>query len=312
MSRWRSERNEGDRRRGPKTIDHRLTEAERARIVETLTSPRFRDLPPGQVVARLADAGTYLASESSMYRILHAAGLLKHRGRTRPNEKKRVACAHRAEAPNRVWSWDITYLPSTVRGRFYFLYLALDIYSRKIVGWTVEETESADRAAMMLRVALGAEKADPKALVLHSDNGAPMRASTLLATLRGLGILPSFSRPHVSDDNPFSEALFRTLKYRPDYPHRPFDALDAARRWVERFVRWYNAEHLHSSLRFVTPADRHAGRDVAILNARRGVYEQARTTNPRRWSRSIRNWTPVGPVYLNPQRDLHRPFASAT
>ncbi|CAN5764909.1 hypothetical protein BH09MYX1_BH09MYX1_66980 [soil metagenome] len=199
-----------------------------------------------------------------------------------------------------------------MRGRFYFLYLALDIFSRKIVGWTVEETESADHAETMIRDALRVEKANPTLLALHSDNGAPMKASTLLAMLRGLGILPSFSRPHVSDDNAFSEALFRTLKYRPDYPHRPFAALDDARRWVERFVDWYNRVHLHSSLRFVTPSDRHAGRDTAILKARRSLYEAAREANPRRWSRNIRNWTPVGPVYLNPERDLHRPFASAT
>ena len=300
-----------DKRRGPKTSAHRLTPEERARIVATLTSAEFRDVPPAQVVAKLADEGTYIASESSMYRVLHDAGLHKHREPTRPR-KRHSPRTHRADAPNRVWSWDITYLPSLVRGRFFFLYLALDVYSRKIVGWCVEETESATHAEMMLEHSFADEHVDPKKLVLHSDNGAPMKASTLLATLRGLGILPSFSRPHVSDDNPFSEALFRTLKYRPDYPHKPFATVAVARAWVERFVAWYNHEHLHSALRFVAPADRHEGLDATILRRRRALYEAAKARTPRRWSGAVRNWTPIGAVYLNPQRSYQQPFACAS
>ena len=146
---------------------------------------------------------------------------------------------------------------------------------------------------------------DPEGLTLHSDNGGPMKGSTMLATLQQLGIVPSFSRPRVSDDNPFSEALFRTLKYRPAYPKRPFESIDEARAWVAEFVVWYNTEHRHSGVRFVTPEQRHAGRDAALLEARRRLYERARQQHPERWSRGCRNWTPVGAVELNPGKATH-------
>lgn len=279
-------------------------------MLETLTSPEYRDLPPGQVVPRLADEGTYLASESTMYRILHEAKLSKHRGPARPPTKRETP-AHCAPAPNRVWSWDITYLPTTVRGRFFYLYMCLDIFSRKVVGWRVETREDAELAAPMLCEAFAHEEVDERKLVLHADNGAPMKASTLLATLRGLGVMPSFSRPHVSDDNAFSESLFRTLKYRPAYPRKPFDTVEQARAWVEQFVAWYNHEHLHSGIRFVAPAARHAGYDRELLKARDEVYAQARARNPRRWTRGLRNWSWIGAVTLNrPRTHAHVALAS--
>ncbi len=138
--------------------------------------------------------------------------------------------------------------------------------------------------------------------MLHSDNGGPMKGSTMLATLQRLGVVASFSRPRVSDDNPYSEAIFRTLKYRPGYPSRPFASLEAARLWVDGFVRWYNTEHLHSALRFVSPDDRHYGREREVLSQRRRVYERARRRNPSRWSSSTRNWNPIETVILNPEK----------
>lgn len=254
----------------------------------------------------LADEGIFLASESTMYRILREAKLQTRRGPARAPAKKTAPPSHCAEAPNRVWSWDITYLRSNVRGCFFYLYMCVDVFSRKIVGWSVEDREEAILAEPMLCTAFKHEHVQPQTLVLHSDNGAPMKASTLLATLRSLGIAQSFSRPHVSDDNPFSEALFRTLKYRPEYPQTPFDSVDEARAWVEQFVDWYNHEHLHSALRFVSPAARHARRDPAILAARQRVYQAAHLRTPSRWSRSTRNWTPRGPVYLNPGLSLSK------
>lgn len=302
LARWVRSGDAEDRRRGPNTTPaHRLSDVEREKILATLTSPEYRDLPPGQVVPRLADAGIYLASESSMYRILRQAKLLKHRGATRPPTKREVR-SHCATAPNRVWSWDITYLPSMVRGRFFYLYMCLDIFSRKIVGWTVETSEDAAYAEPMLCAAFTREGVDATKLALHSDNGTPMKASTMLAMLRGLGVMPSFSRPRVSDDNPFSEALFRTLKYRPAYPRKPFETIEQARAWVDQFVAWYNHEHLHSGIRFVAPAARHAGHDLAMLEARRAVYVKARARAPRRWSRGLRNWNPIGSVALNQGR----------
>jgi putative transposase len=181
-----------------------------------------------------------------------------------------------ATGPNQVWSWGITYLKSAVRGSFYYLYMTLDVWSRKIVGFEVHEVECAKLAARMTEAACAAEGGPAGTLVLHSDNGSPMKSATMLAKLQELGVATSFSRPSVSNDNPFSESAFRTAKYRPDYPARPFDSLVEARTWARSFVRWYNQEHLHSSIRFVTPSDRHEGHEASILEARADVYEQAR------------------------------------
>jgi putative transposase len=176
----------------------------------------------------------------------------------------------------------------------------VDVYSRKIVGWEVHPEESAQLAARLVQRAIVDEGADPQRLVLHADNGGPMKGSTMLATLQRLGVVASFSRPSVSDDNPFAEALFRTLKYRPGYPRKPFADIASAHAWVQGFVTWYNGEHLHSGIRYVTPNDRHAGRDKAILAHRHHVYVQAKKRTPRRWSGLTRNWSPIGAVYLNP------------
>jgi transposase InsO family protein len=181
-----------------------------------------------------------------------------------------------------VWSWDIAYLASSIRGSFYRLYLALDIFSRKIVAWEVHESESAAHASLKIRKACLAEGIHQAGLVLHADNGGPMKGATMLATLQQLGVVPSFSRPSVSDDNPYSESLFRTLKYTPGYPSKPFENIQAARQWVHGFVQWYNDEHRHSAIRYVTPSQRHRGEDNDLLEQRRAVYERARQKNPQR------------------------------
>jgi putative transposase len=181
--------------------------------------------------------------------------------------------------------------------------LVEDVWSRRIVGFEVHDEESMDASAALVRATCTAQGVDPRGLVLHSDNGGPMRGSTMLTTLRHLGIVASFSRPSVSDDNPFIESLFRTLKYRPEYPHKPFETLEHARAWVTGFVDWYNAEHRHSGIRFVTPDERHDGREHQVLANRARVYERARRRHPNRWSRGTRNWTPAPAVFLNPKRD---------
>ena len=206
-----------------------------------------------------------------------------------------------ATLANQVWSWDITYLPTAVRGQFYRLYMVMDIYSRKIVGWEVHGEELAAHAADLIDKTCRRERIAKDQLVLHADNGSPMKGATMLATLQRLGVVPSFSRPCVSDDNPYSEALFRTLKYTPAYPAGAFADIAAARAWVDRFVTWYNHEHRHSAIRFVTPAQRHAGNDRILLAARTQVYQAARQRHPDRWrGRAVRNWQPVGAVWLNP------------
>jgi putative transposase len=307
VRRWKAAQGGRDGRAGPQqTPVHALTAEERAAIVATANSPEFRDLSPKQIVPRLADRGMYLASESSFYRVLRAEGLMAHREPSRPRKNKKPN-AYVATAPGQVWTWDITYLRGPTRGAFLHLYLAVDIYSRKIVAAEVHAEESMDLAASMVEWACEREGVDPARLVLHADNGGPMKGSTMLATLQRLGVVPSFSRPHVSDDNPYVEALFRTLKFRPGYPRKPFASLEEARRWVEQFVAWYNTEHLHSALRYVTPDERHEGRDGPILARRKALYTRARGRTPRRWTRGIRNWNPVGAVYLNPAKAMVEP-----
>ena len=303
MQRWRGADVGDDRRAGPRTtMSNALSPAERAHVLDVVNSPEYRDLPPKQVVPRLADDGRYIGSESTIYRILRAKGQDAHRGRAKPRTVRNVD-AHVATAANQVWSWDITYLLSSLRGRFFYLYLVEDIWSRRIVGFEVHAEECMIASSALVRATCKAENVDPKGLVLHSDNGGPMKGSTMLATLQHLGIVPSFSRPSVSDDNPFIESLFRTLKYRPEYPHKPFETIEAARAWVTAFVAWYNAEHRHSGIRFVTPDQRHDGRENDVLANRVSVYERARRKHPNRWSRGTRNWTPAPAVFLNPKRD---------
>jgi putative transposase len=303
VERWRGAHPE-DARHGPRHAPaNKLSRTERRTLLETVNTAAFRELSPHQIVPRLADVGRYLGSESTIYRVLRAEALLGHRGRAKAPER-RPPRAHVATGPAQVWSWDITYLRTPVRGLFFYLYPIMDIWSRKIVGWNVYDIESADLAAGLFTTTCRAHRLDPRGIVLHADNGGPMKGATMVVTLERLGVLASFSRPSVSNDNPFSEALFRTLKYRPEYPAHPFADLTAARAWVLAYVRWYNTEHYHSAIRFVTPDDRHAGRDAALLAARQLVYERARIANPERWSGSTRNWTSIAEVRLNPDHDV--------
>jgi transposase InsO family protein len=279
---------------------NKLSEAEREHILTLCSQPQYQSLPPSQIVPRLADEGTYVASESSFYRVLRDADQVNRRGRAQAPRTVVKPKGYQATGPNQVWSWDITFLAASIRGAFYRLYMVEDIFSRKIVGWEVHEEESADHAGVVIRKACLAEGIHEAGLVLHSDNGGPMKGATMLATLQALGVVPSFSRPSVSDDNPYSESLFRTLKYCPAYPNKPFESLEAARRWVHRFVQWYNHEHRHSAIRYVTPNQRHGGHEHRLLKQREAVYEAAKQHNPARWSGKTRNWKPVAEVWLNP------------
>lgn len=311
LQRWRQTPSVADRRTDRvQQPSNKLSDLERQRILAISSSPEFGMLPPSQIVPRLADQGSYVASESSFYRVLRAANLIKHRGAARPVLERSKPRALSATGPNQLYSWDITYLPTTVRGSYFYLYLFMDIFSRKVVGWQVYDDESGELAAGVMRDTCHREKIQPQQVVLHSDNGGPMKGATMLATLQKLGVMPSFSRPSVSNDNPYSESLFKTLKYRPGYPSQAFEDLLAARRWVSGFVDWYNNEHRHSAIRFVTPTQRHAGQEQPLLRRRKIVYEAAKARNPQRWSGATRNWTPVRVVHLNPAKsannDSHR------
>jgi transposase InsO family protein len=269
-------------------------------VREVCNHPDYASLPPSQIVPRLADQGIYLASESTLYRVLRDADAQHHRGRAKAPRAPTPPPSHTADGPNQVWCWDITYLPGPVRGLFFYLYLIVDLYSRKVVGWDVQAQENSEHASVVIRRAVLAEGCIDRPLVLHADNGSPLKGSTLMATLDHLGVIPSHSRPRVSNDNAYAETLFRTLKYRPAYPAGGFADLAAARAWVLGFVRWYNTEHRHSAIAFVTPEQRHNGIDIAVLAQRQALYEQAKATHPERWSGAIRDWTAPGAVTLNP------------
>jgi len=284
---------------------HALRPDERERLVQVANEPRFAAVPPARIVPMLADEGCYLASESSFARVLRQQGQNAHRGRAKAPKAVRPPTTHIATAPRSVWCWDMTYLPAIVMGRWFYLYLILDLYSRKIVGWEVHDSDDSDHAVHLVRRTALAEGIATMAVkpVLHGDNGSTLKATTVLAMLNWLGVKPSYSRPRVSDDNAYAESLFRTAKYRPEFPAKGFATLDEARAWAAGFVRWYNFEHRHSGIRYVSPAQRHAGEDQAILAARHALYSRARELNPARWSGKTRNWTPIGAVTLNPERD---------
>jgi putative transposase len=308
LQRWkRNGLERGDRR--PHAIRptpaHALTAAEREQIVQLANEPRFAELPPARIVPMLADEGTYIASESSFNRVLKARGQMRHRGKTKAPQRKRPPSTHVATAPRQLWCWDLTFLASKVLGQWFYLYLILDVYSRKIVGFEVHDSDSSDHAVELLKRTALAEgiHALEKRPVLHGDNGATVKATTVLAMLHWLRVTPSYSRPRVSDDNAFVESLFRTAKYRPQFPASGFASLEDARRWASEFVAWYNNDHRHSGIRFVSPAQRHAGQDREILARRHTLYLSAREAHPKRWARHTRNWSPVTVVTLNPEKE---------
>lgn len=239
----------------------------------------------------------HLGSESSFYKILKENKMLVHRGKSKPGNKYRPVPLV-AYGPNEIWSWDITYLKTLVRGQFYYLYLIMDIWSRKIVGFDIYEEESMNHSSTLMRKICEVEGIGANQLILHADNGGPMKGATMLATLEKLGVAASFSRPSVSNDNPFSESLFKTIKYCPKYPDR-FNDITEAKRWMIKFIDWYN-NHPHSGIKFVSPIERHTGVSEEILENRKEVYLKAKEKNPLRWnSKNIRNWDHNKKVYLN-------------
>ncbi len=309
LERWEKNRIGDKRSLIEKVPANKLTDSERKSVLEICCSNEYKDMTPNEIVPLLAEKGVFIASESSFYRILKAEDLLKHRSNCRLPQKRSKPAELSATGPNQVWSWDITYLSSPVKGVYYYLYMFEDIWSRAIVGWAIHENESADNAAETMKKIC--KKNNIKEVKLHSDNGSPMKGATMLATLQKLGVVPSFSRPSVSNDNPYSESLFKTLKYRAGFP-KCFESLAHAEKWVSVFVQWYNNEHRHSGIKFVTPMQRHNGNDKIILAKRRETYLIAKSKKPQRWSGSIRNWEWKQKVYLNPnkQDDLLTQIAS--
>jgi transposase InsO family protein len=278
-----------------------LSDAARAQVLEVMNSSPFAALPPTQIVPILADQGRYVASESTMYRILRQAQQLTHRASTRRPQVRTKPKAI-ATQPNQVATWDITYLPSAIRGRYWYAYVVLDVFSRKAVAWQVYVEESQQAASDLIEDYVAREGIGPGRLTLHADNGAVMKGQTLYACLQRLDVAPSHSRAGMSDDNPFIESLFKTIKYRPTDPLVPFATLEAARAFMDRLLHWYNETHRHSGIHYVTPSQRHAGEDIAILERRHALYQAAKAKHPERWSGKTRDWRRKTQITLNPDR----------
>lgn len=292
-----------DRRKGArKSVPKRLTDQERSLIIEACNNKRFKDMTPHEIVAVLAQEGIYHASESTFYRILKEERLLHHRGDSKPRSKAEMPPALVATGPNQVWCWDITWLPLMVRGMFVYAYVIIDIYDRSIVGWEIHPYEDASLARdLFLRLS---RTMNIKGVHLHSDNGHPMKGLSLLALLYSLGVRYSFSRPRVSNDNPFIESFFKTLKYTAGYPGS-FRNIDHAREWMASFVHWYNHQHMHSGLGYVTPMHKRTKKDCELFAIRNQTIEKARARNPLRWGRRpAKIWESKGEVLLNPGKKV--------
>jgi putative transposase len=281
---------------------HALSEMEKAAVRTTLNSERFMEQSPREVYATLLDEGTYLCHWRTMYRILAEHDEVRERRNQRrhPLYKKPELLA---TAPKQVWSWDITLLKGPERLLYYYLYVILDIFSRYVVGWMVAEQESADLARQFIQLTHRKQNISADPLTLHSDRGAPMRAKPVTQLLADLGVNRSYARPYTSNDNPYSEAQFKTMKYRPDYPEH-FDTLEHARQWASLFFHWYNHDHHHVGLGLMTPAVVHYGQAEAVQAQRQQVLATAYARRPERFG----NRPPVAPsapraVWINPPQD---------
>jgi putative transposase len=265
------------------TPAHALSAEERIAIRAVMNSERFVDRAPRQIYAALLDEGTYLCHWRSMYRILQDFAEVRERRNQRQHPVYRKP-ELLAEGPNQVWSWDITKLRGPTKWTHFALYTVIDIFSRFIVGWMIAERESAELARQLIATAAANQHIQPEQLTLHADNGKPMKAKTLALLLSDLGIEKSHSRPYVSDDNPFSEAQFKTVKYHPTYPDR-FGCVQDARAWARPFFDWYNYDHYHSALNLLTPAVVHSGQAEAVRLQRQAILAAAYTQFPQRFVR---------------------------
>jgi len=278
-----------------------LTSSQRQRVVDTLNSERFADKAPGEVYATLLDEGVYLCSERSMYRYLNDnAQVRERRNQLRHPEYKKPELL--ATGPNQVWSWDITKLKGPVKWTYFYLYVILDIFSRKVVGWMLADAESATLAKQLVTQTCEKEGIIAEELTLHADRGSAMKSLALAELLANMGITKTHSRPHVSDDNPYSESQFKTLKYRPEFP-KTFGSIEDARAFCRQFFRWYNHEHRHSGIAMLTPVMMHSGHGQEVLDARMYVHMQAYTANPERFVRGAprRQLVPAA-AWINPPK----------
>lgn len=308
LQRWAQGASHDKRKGAKKHISRKLSPEEFKQIIDVSCEDRFKDLTPHEIVPILAEEGRYIASESTFYRVLRKSALINHRSDKRPKSGISKPSELRATGPNQVWSWDITLLKSEIHGLFYYGYMIKDIWKKNIVGWEVHERESADIASDMFKRMRSIYNLD--GVRLHSDNGGPMKGSTMLVTLHNLGVIPSFSRPRISNDNPYIESLFSTMKYTAGYP-KAFKSLEHARQWIADFTNWYNTQHRHSAIGFVTPEQRGTGVDLEIFKKRNSVIEEARSKHPERWVNNVRRWKNLDVVILNPDNKTVKEIENA-
>lgn len=298
IQRWSKEGIDDKREGAQKRVVRKLTEDERDEVYQVACSAEYKDLNPHEIYNSLLDKGIYLASESTFYRILRERNALTHRQETKKASSRKKPAELKATAKNQVWMWDITWLKSSVQGKYYYAYVIEDLYDRSIVSWAIHENESTEHATALFQEATRKENATPE--FVHSDNGNAMKGLTLVAFYYRLGIVPSFSRPRVSDDNPFIESFFKTLKYSCGYP-RFFTDLAHVRRWFATFIDWYNTKHMHSGLSYVTPFQKRNGQHQSIFAQRNTVIAVAKEAHPERWgSRNAKQYHAALMEMLNP------------
>lgn len=300
FQRWEKECCADKRKGAMKNIPRKLSEIENQKVIDTACDNKFKDLTPHEIVAILAEQGEYIASERTFYRILNMANMLHHRGNNKPCRRTDKPDELKATGSDQVWCWDITFLRTPVYGLYFYCYMIKDIWTKEIVGWEIHETEDVEIASELFRRLK--KKYKLKGIKLHSDNGNPMKGATMIMTLYNLGVIPSYSRPRVSNDNPYIESLFKTLKYTAGYPGQ-FKDLYHARIWMAEFVNWYNTEHRHSAIGYVTPAQRRSGEYKEIISVRNKTMEQARLLHPERWGKKVRIWNATEEIFLNPNAE---------
>lgn len=297
LQRWRSGNKVDGRKGAPKETARKLTPQEREEVYQAANQERLADLTSEQVVATLAQESTYLASASTFYRVLRERKALNRRQDSKTPVRNAKPDTRVATGPNQIWTWDITWLTTEVKGIYFYAYVIMDLFDRSIVGWAIHDREDGQLARELFERTCFEHCACPQ--FVHSDNGGPMKSYTLVEFLYSRNILPTTNRPRVSNDNPFSESLFKTVKYRAGYP-RTFKTLIAAMTWFAGFVDWYNTKHMHSALAYVTPRQRRTGLDITLLASRNATLVLAREKHPLRWGgRPAKVYAAPAEVVLN-------------
>lgn len=303
FERWASGSLQDLRKGASKSIPRKLTEEERLEIVQVSCSSEYKDDTPYTIFTNLLEQGRYIGSISTMYRVLKEANKIHHRENKHPGTHHSAPEEAVAFGPNQVWTWDITWLPTEVKGIFKFSYNIIDIWDKKIVGWAVQDRESEFYAKELFEKTL-AEQGYP-GVHIHSDNGNPMKGVSLLAMLYERGCKNSFSRPRVSNDNPFIESFFATVKGSVKFPGQ-FKDLEHAREWMAEFVNWYNTEHRHSGIEYFTPAQMRSGEFKRLVEIRNETMKKAREDHPERWGKKLKQWKTDYVVYLNPSLETRK------